>query len=244
MRCVLKGLSALVALVLGWSSPAADSAPPPYVTPPPIILPAVPTLPALPTTDAAAQEQLLLIAPRAPSTFPLTPAMPPAFLGLPAAPVRAAVLNQQAVGALAYSSNTALAAQALPPRDALQFAHGVSGGLIYDPKNPAVMAAFAAQNLVIGARPGAPAPYPIPVAPPAQVQPPQSCQQPFQVLVGPYPGVPSAERPVLNLPIGLPTLNIVHVPGFTYTSDPQIEYHTISVPAPGAYSGVVVVPKR
>lgn len=49
-----------------------------------------------------------------------------------------------------------------------------------------------------------------------------------------------SEVPRLSLPIGLPSLNIVHVPGFTYTSDPRIEYRTIGAPAPGLGPGNLV----
>ena len=47
---------------------------------------------------------------------------------------------------------------------------------------------------------------------------------------------------VLSLPIGLPTLSITSVPGFTVTSDASIEWRVIGVPMPGFGPGNLILP--
>ena len=46
--------------------------------------------------------------------------------------------------------------------------------------------------------------------------------------------------PRLSLPIGLPSIEIVHTPGFTYTSNARIEYRVLGAPAPNLGAGNLV----
>ncbi len=46
--------------------------------------------------------------------------------------------------------------------------------------------------------------------------------------------------PSLSLPIGLPSIDIVHVPGATWTSNAKVEYRTIGAPAPHLGPGNLV----
>jgi hypothetical protein len=54
-----------------------------------------------------------------------------------------------------------------------------------------------------------------------------------------YAGYPGYENtvPRISLPIGLPSSDIVHTPGFTSTSNARVEYRVIGAPAPRLGSG-------
>ena len=81
----------------------------------------------------------------------------------------------------------------------------------------------------------------VPVVPQGQTR------QPRQSTYGPTRGRYSYgtnEVPTISLPIGLPSYDIVSVPGFTRTSNPRIDYRTIGAPLPGLGPGNLVPPSR